>query len=193
MGADAVPSIDAIAEQSNDSDTGIRYAVLIALQEIVRKSNQRHPAAERIFLAGLDERDSQFRKWAVGCVGERKLADAVPRLRTLLDDPVGEVRAVAAWALWAIDGDAETTVRTMIEVLEGNDLRARREAAFYLQFFDARAAATLPILKTFASSPLEPPLNNADESLEYQIKSVAESAIQVIEASIAKKGELIND
>lgn len=72
---------------------------------------------------------------------------AVPALRKVRDEKTGELRALVAYALWRIDGDAPACVKTLITVLEArDDWYASAYAAGYLWRMGAAARDAVPAL-----------------------------------------------
>ena len=105
---------------------------------------QRNPELLPKLIKMLDEKDTGVRYWAaVGCLalGE-KAYPAVEKLRSRLDDPVPNVRIVAAEILCKFD-NPEESLRVLNEMLYHPDEKVRLHAINAIDYLDEKA---LPIL-----------------------------------------------
>jgi HEAT repeat protein len=181
MQADAEPWIDSIARLKDAPDRQVRIAVCLALTDIGRATDYRHPSIDATLLAAVDDPEAVVRREAVQCFCRRKLDAALPKLREHLSDPADEVRGIAAFAVWQTAGDAETTLPILMDLLGGVDSESRVEAAYLLQYFGAEAVGALPQLKVAVEFDSEPPFAKAEDSLRYRLKTVARETIRSIE------------
>lgn len=115
-GAKAAPAVagawDVLVKGVDDNDATHRKAALAATGTI-------GPLKEAVEMVqrGLQDKDQEVRQTAADTLGEMGAQDAIPSLKTALDDNP-EVSFTAAKALWKL-GDKESSRDILQEVLEG--------------------------------------------------------------------------
>jgi HEAT repeat protein len=173
--------IEELAKLKDSQDWTTRSAAIRSLDEIGQRLPVESPIITAALLAALADPVISVRKSAISYLGRQKLAAAVPKLKKhLKSDPCGSVRAVCAWAVYQSTNEVDEPLQVLIELLEGNDLSAKYEAALYLASFDNRAKAAVPALKANATFSGRPPFKNFFELRRSYLATSAKQAMSKI-------------
>ena len=94
LAAASSPAWQMLTEGAADASPYKRSPAISAMTTI------RSPDADKLVIAALTDKDLLVRFAAVSGLAERKSRADIPKLKTVLDDPSGEISFIAAKALW---------------------------------------------------------------------------------------------
>ncbi|MFJ3713691.1 HEAT repeat domain-containing protein [Streptomyces sp. NPDC090053] len=143
FGTDAAPALNVVRPLTDAQDVDLRAAATTALWSLERDPVDAVPRLHDL-LGSYRNRDAAD---ALGRVGP-PAATALPRLKEMLTAGYGWTRLHAAIAVWDIAGEAEadTVIRTLLEVWEENEATAHHIVTF-LDRMGPAAAPALPRLQ----------------------------------------------
>lgn len=144
-----------------DSSAGVRDAAMLALPKL-------GPRGTGVLIHLLDDRDAELRNRAAIALGTAVPAarQALPALRTALQDDDLQVRLSAAEALWKITQNAEPLLSTLLEGLRSEERQQRMQALRLLTTAGDQAKSAIPELERWQQDP------------RIEVRRIAETALK---------------
>lgn len=121
----------------------------------------------------------ETRAEAVAALGRIKADEAIPALETPIEDPVGKVRVMAAWALWRITGERERPIKLMTIRLRARDHSGKVEAARLLGDFGELPEITIKQLLAHTHSTDTAPYYG-EKLLRMQLKRASLATLKKV-------------
>ena len=174
--------IDVIAQYRHDKNIYIRSSALNALGRLVDADEAMRPVILPWLIEAASDPYGGIRFDMVATLGRIKAEDAVPALEVAMEDPIGRVRVMAAWALWRITGERERPIKLMTVRLRASDHSGKVEAADFLGEFGELPEITLKQLRPFTLAEVKPPYRG-ENLLRFRLKHAALSTLKKVRPS----------
>lgn len=174
--------VETIAPYRNDPEVRLRWSALETLGRLIdRDESLRETILPWLIEAASDPYEG-IRFDMVATLGRIKAEDAVPALEVAMEDPIGRVRVMAAWALWRITGERERPIKLMTVRLRASDHSGKVEAADFLGEFGELPEITLKQLRPFTLAEVKPPYRG-ENLLRFRLKHAALSTLKKVRPS----------
>ena len=180
--------IDTIAEYRHDENIYIRSSALNAFGRLIDADEAMRPVILPWLIEATTDDYDRIRSDMAATLGRIKAEEAVPALEVAMEDPIGKVRVMAAWALWRITGERERPIKLMTVRLRASDHSGKVEAARFLGEFDELPEITLKQLRPFTLVEVKPPYRG-EKLLKVQLKSAATATLQKVAPDAPKPAE----
>ncbi len=180
--------IDTIAEYRYDENIYIRSSALNALGRLVDADEAMRPVILPWLIEATTDDYDRLRSDMVATLGRIKAEEAVPALEVAMEDPIGKVRVMAAWALWRITGERERPIKLMTVRLRASDHSGKLEAANFLGEIGELPEITLKQLRPFTLVEVKPPYRG-EKLLKFQLKSAATRTLKKAAPNTPKPAE----
>ncbi len=169
--------VESVAEYRHDENVYLRSAALNALGRLVDADEAMRPVIIPWLIDATSDSYDGIRSDMVATLGRIKAEEAVPAFETAMDDPIGKVRVMAAWALWRTTGERKRPVKLMTVRLRARDHSGKVEAANFLGEFGELPEITIKQLLAHTHSDDKPPYRG-EKLLRVQLKRSALSTLK---------------
>jgi hypothetical protein len=183
-------TIDAIARYRHDENIYIRSSALNALGRLVDADEGMRPVILPWLIEAMTDPYDGLRSDMVATLGRIKAEEAIPALEVAMDDPIGKVRVMAAWALWRITGERERPIKLMTVRLRASDHSGKLEAADFLGEIGELPEITIKQLGPFTLVEVKPPYRG-EKLLKFQLKNAATRTLKKVTLETLDSGDTI--
>ena len=179
--------IDAVAEYRHDENVYIRSSALNSLGRLVDADETFRPIIIPWLIEATTDPYDKLRSDMVATLGRIKAEEAVPALEVAMEDPIGKVRVMAAWALWRITGERDRPIKLMTVRLRASDHSGKVDAANFLGEFGELPEITIKQLRPFTLVEVKPPYRG-EKLLKFQLKSAATRTLAKVASQVLETG-----
>lgn len=171
--------VESVAQYRNDEDVFIRSSALNALGRLVDADQSMRPIIIPWLIEATSDPYDRIRSDMVATLGRINAEEAVSALQKSIEDPIGKVRVMAAWALWRITGERERPIKLMTVRLRASDHSGKVEAASFLGEFSELPEITIKQLLAHTHSDDKPPYRG-EKLLRVQLKRASLSTLKKV-------------
>ncbi len=171
--------VTAVSSYRQDPEIRIRGVTLTALGRLVERDESLRPTIIPWLITATSDMCDETRAEAVAALGRIKADEAIPALETPIEDPVGKVRVMAAWALWRITGERERPIKLMTIRLRARDHSGKVEAARLLGDFGELPEITIKQLLAHTHSTDTAPYYG-EKLLRMQLKRASLATLKKV-------------